>query len=404
MSYNRREDKMSNMIFNLHSSGVKTNRDAWMFNFCKKNLTKNMKSMIEFYCKQVDVYSSKCKNKSIDALPEIDKIIDNDETKISWTRELKNDLSRLIKLAFQPKLITSGMYRPFCKQAYYFDRKFNNCIYQIHKIFPNDTAHNLVICVTGVGASKEFSALLLNTIPEYATLSNGLCFPMFSYEKCDHSGGLFREDTSDNHMKRENIPDSILKNFKASYDAKIKKEDIFYYVYGILHSSEYKRRFEADLKKMLPRIPMAKDFWVFSKAGRELAKWHLNYETIEPHPLKEASSTLGFDPKTHYKVAKMTFGKRGKDIDKTTIIYNSNVTLTGIPLDAYDYVVNGKPALEWIMERYQFTRDKDSQITNDPNDWSDDPKYIIDLVKRVVRVSMETMKIVNSLPALDERK
>jgi predicted helicase len=189
----------------------------------------------------------------------------------------------------------------------------------------------------------------------------------------------------------------------------VTKEDIFYYVYGILHSPEYRRRFAADLKKMLPRIPLTKraaDFQAFAQAGRDLAHWHLNYETIEPYPVTEHSETLVLDPAEHFKVHKMTFGRKTKAIDKTTIIYNSHVTLSGIPLEAYDYVVNGNPAIEWNMERYQVTRDKDSGIVNDPNDWAKEhnqPRYIIDLLKRVVRVSLETMKIVAGLPGLNER-
>ena len=170
---------------------------------------------------------------------------------------------------------------------------------------------------------------------------------------------------------------------------------------------------------MLPRIPFPqekKDFWKFSQAGRDLAEWHLNYETVEPYPVNEHSSNLTLDPSTAYLVQKMTFGRptaeqkaSGDKHDKTTIHYNSHVTLSGIPLEAYEYVVNGKPAIEWIMERYQITVDngKDgSGIKNDPNDWAKEhnqPRYILDLVKRVVRVSLETMKIVDSLPALNEK-
>lgn len=152
---------------------------------------------------------------------------------------------------------------------------------------------------------------------------------------------------------------------------------------------------------MLPRIPYAEDFWAFSKAGRELAHWHLNYEVIKPYPLKEYQSELYLN-EDDYRVEKMVFGNRNKD--KTTIIYNSKITLSSIPLEDYDYIVNGKSALEWIIERYQYTKDKDSGITNDPNDWSEEPRYILDLVKRIARVSVETVKIVNSLPPLNERK
>lgn len=191
---------------------------------------------------------------------------------------------------------------------------------------------------------------------------------------------------------------------------RITKEDIFYYVYGVLHSPEYRTRFASDLKKMLPRLPFTRetaDFWRFSQAGRDLAQWHLNYETVEPWPVPEFASELLSDPAKDFLVTKMTFGRKDKQVDKTTIHYNARITLTGIPLEAYDYVVNGKPALEWIMERYQVTVDKDSGIRNDPNDWAREhhqPRYILDLLKRIVRVSLETMKIVNALPALNERK
>jgi predicted helicase len=205
------------------------------------------------------------------------------------------------------------------------------------------------------------------------------------------------------------ITDAIYTQFQCAYGKSVTKEDVFYYVYGVLHSPEYRRRFASDLKKMLPRIPLtkeAKEFQRFTAAGRELAHWHLNYETIEPYPLDESSPDLAFDKERDYAVTKMTFGRKAKEIDKSTIVYNSRITLTGIPAEAYEYVVNGKSAVEWIMERYQVTVDKDSGIRNDPNDWAGEhkqPRYIIDLVKRVVRVSVETVRIVNGLPALNER-
>ena len=197
---------------------------------------------------------------------------------------------------------------------------------------------------------------------------------------------------------------------KAYGDKKIGKEDLFYYVYGILHSPEYKQRFEADLKKMIPRVPFAGDFWAFSRAGRNLAQWHLNYETVEPYPLGQAGELpLGDDAQT--KVVKMAWVKNrvdGKLVeDKTSLKFNAKTVLTGIPAEVHEYVVNGKPAIEWLIERYQVSTDKSSNITNDPNDWAaehGEPAYINNLVKRIVRVSVETMKIVKGLPALNERK
>lgn len=239
------------------------------------------------------------------------------------------------------------------------------------------------------------------SVPDLELISNSQCFPLYTYEKVEATpqGSLFESNTSTGYRQKENINDAILKVFRDTYgDTQIGKEDIFYYVYGILHSPDYRQRYANDLKKMLPRIPYVEDFWGFSKAGRELAHWHLHYETIDPYPLTELAAPLTTDAKTFYRVEKMRFAKKGQQVDKTTIIYNRYVTLTGIPLQAYDYVVNGKPAIEWVMDHYQVTVDKDSQIRNDPNDWSADPRYIIDLLKRVVRVSVETLQIVQQLP------
>ncbi|NES71752.1 MAG: hypothetical protein F6K24_44400 [Okeania sp. SIO2D1] len=182
------------------------------------------------------------------------------------------------------------MYRPFCKQNYYYNKDFNNRLYQMPKIFPNQNLENLVICVTGVGVVKDFSALIVNTIPDLCiqgAATAGQCFPLYTYEKQSDLGELFATTNTEQYTKKENISNTILKDFQKKYqDKTINKEDIFYYIYGVLHSPEYKQRFAADLKKMLPRIPYTKDFWKFSKVGKELAYWHLNYETIEPYELE----------------------------------------------------------------------------------------------------------------------
>lgn len=205
------------------------------------------------------------------------------------------------------------------------------------------------------------------------------------------------------YIRRDAISDWSLDQFRSRYaDDSITKEDIFWYVYGILHSPEYKDRFASDLKKMVPRIPYAADFRAFSDAGRELGQWHLGYETVEPYPLEEDYNRLVMED-SDWRVHKMVFGKRGGEKDKSVIVFNQHVTLKGIPLAAYDYVVNGKSALDWIMERYAVSIHKESGIRNDPNDWSDDPRYIVDQVKRITRVSLETVRIVASLPPLNEQ-
>ena len=240
--------------------------------------------------------------------------------------------------------------------------------------------------------------------------------------------------SKEKYVRKDAVSDYILKQARTQYaDAKIKKEDIFYYVYGFLHGEEYRTEFAADLKKMLPRIPLvdsAEDFWAFSKAGRKLAEIHLNYEQAKPYKAlvvssKSTSADLPMfsgmaadakalysteDPETLYRVQQMRFpkidgqdrnGKSKKVDDKTRIIYNEKLTIANIPLEVYEYVVNGKSAIEWLMERYAVTTDKASGIKNDPNDWAlehNDPSYIFNLVLRIITVSLETMKIVKALP------
>ncbi len=414
-----KKEETEKTIFEVYSGGVKTNRDTWAYNFSKEGLTQNMSQMIAFFNSQVAAYHNLPKEKR----PEVDKFIDVDAKKISWTMEVKQDLARNKPGTFEKTHIVRSMYRPFCKQWLYFDRQFNNRVYQMPKFFPNEKLGNVVICISALGGTKESSALIVNVIPDLNMQHSGTqCFPLYTYEPTE-AKGLFAAPTGD-YARKDNIPDAILAEFRKTYGAKLTKEDIFYYVYGILHSPSYKTRFAADLKKMLPRIPLVKDFWAFSKAGRELAQWHLNYETIEPYSLQETiearaslnvrsdlggledlrglkSHTFHHD-QTLYRVDKMTFAKTNKVLDKTTLIYNRHLTLSGIPLETYEYIVNGKSALDWIIERYQVTTDKDSGIKNDPNDWSEDPRYILDLVKRVVRVSVETVRIVKGLPGVLE--
>lgn len=407
-------------VFEDHSSGVKTNRDAWCFNFSRKALTRTMQGMIEFYIAQVQDFSRFSKGVTRDKLAEaVESFVDTDPHKISWTRELKADLTRLKEAAFDKRAIRTALYRPFAKQHVYFDRQFNNCVYQLPQVFPKPAIPNLLICSTGTGATKDFSCVITDVLPDLEVVSKSVCFPLFLYNESDEEAVLIAShanDVIDGYRRRDAVTDAALKAFRAAYGPKVTKEDLFYYVYGVLHSPEYRTRFASNLKKELPRIPLTKeaaDFQWFSKAGRDLAHWHLNYETIDPYPLDEHCDVLAIEPDKLYAVSKMTYARptaeqkaAGQKWDKTKIIFNSHITLSGIPPEALEYVVNGKPALEWVMERYQITVDKDSGIRNDPNDWSKEhkqPRYIIDLVKRVVRVSVETVKIVNALPALNER-
>jgi predicted helicase len=407
ISLGDKKDATTKTIFDVYSMGVKTNRDNWVYNFSHQLVIDNMTRMIDFYNQQVEEFKNHLKGQTLtnaeQRKKQVENFIDTDPKKISWSGELKDDCGKLIIHAFNPSEVVKSMYRPFCNQAYYYNKDLNNRLYQMPKIFPNQNLENLVICISGIGGSKEQSTLILNTLADQNMQHSGTqCFPLYTYEKQSELGELFATATTEQYTKKENVPDSILKEYQQKYqDKTITKSDIFYYIYGVLHSPEYKQRFASDLKKMLPRIPFTADFWTFSQAGRELAYYHLNYETIEPYELEEFKKDLYLDDKD-YQVEKMVFGKNKNGIDKTIIIYNSKLTLSQIPLEAYEYIVNGKSALEWIMERYKVTKDKDSGIINDPNHWSENPRYIVDLVKRIVRVSLETVRIVKSLPALNE--
>ena len=295
------------------------------------------------------------------------------------------------------------MYRPFSKQWLYFDRRLNEMVYQMPRIFPHASAENRVIHISGAGARSGFSALISDKLPDIQHVDNGQCFPLYLYEPAaDNAGALFSNaHASENgYARRDGITDAGLQHFSNAYKGEtITKEDVFYYVYGLLHSPAYREKYGDNLSKELPRIPRVKtaaDFWAFSTAGRALAELHIGYETAEPYP-----ATLIGNPKTDadYRVEKMKFASKG---DKSTIIYNAHITLKDIPPAAFDYVVNGKPAVEWVMERQCVKTDKDSGIVNDANLYATETmgnaKYPLELLLRVITVSLKTTEIVAGLP------
>lgn len=403
---NKDRNNAEKTIFDNYSQGVLTARDSWVYNFSKTILISKVKTTIEFYNSQVKEYQILCGDKPRSQRPNLEKFVSNDMKKISWSTSLKSFLERFLSITYKENSLSQSMYRPFQKQWLYFDGYLNHRVGQFPKIFPNNEVENLVISVTGIGETiKSFSALITNTIPNLQLHSVGQCFSLYTYEKIDIAESvLFDTPAENSYRKKDNITDAILQDLKHRYDANIGKEDIFYYVYGVLHSPEYKQRFAADLKKMLPRIPFTQDFWVFSKAGRDLAELHIHYETVDLYPVTVECGTTTLDDLTDadFYVTQMKFAKKG---DKSTVIYNHKITITNIPIAAYDYVVNGKPALEWVMERQAVSTHKDSGIVNDANDWAIDTignaRYSLELFQRVITVSLETMKIVNALPRLD---
>lgn len=378
----------------FYSNGLKTQRDTWCYNFSAEKLAENMKNTIVFYQSEIERLNTSNANIFID------DFIRYDSQKISWTRALKWDLGKRKQHFFDKSHIVTGAYRPFNKQYLYFDRCFNEMVYQQPKLFPTENHKNMCICVSGLSAKKDYTCYIANVIPDLNILEAGVqCFPLYWYEKVEHIQRGFFDTQDSDYVRHDGITDFILDQARQ-IDFQITKEDIFYYVYGFLHCPEYRETFAADLKKMLPRIPLIDnpvDFWAFSKAGRNLAELHLNYETVAPCPDVVVTGT----EHGNFRVEKMRF--KSKD-DKSTIVFNPYILVLNIPLRAYDYVVNGRSAIEWVMERYQIRTDKESGIRNDPNDWAiehDRPRYILDLLLSVINVSLQSLDIIATLPKVD---
>ncbi|MET3560856.1 putative helicase [Bartonella japonica] len=413
-------------LFETYSCGLKTNRDAWAYNSSLEALGKNMSNMIAFYNSEVERFNDAYEH--IDRRIRknaVDNFINTDESKISWSRTLKQELAKGKIFEFETTCLTQSLYRPFTRQWLYYNRAFNEMVYQMPRIFPiGQAVKNKVIQISGMGTQSGFSVLIVKSILDLHVVHNGQCFPRYIYEdtpvsksKSEKQSHLFTEETKTAGLqKHDAITDEGLAHFKAAYpNETITKDDLFYYVYGLLHSEDYRSRYADNLCKELPRIPCVKtaeDFWKFVTAGRELGHLHVNYEDVEPYPVTfkkgNPKQTEISNPEKFYYVTEMKFAKAGKEKDKSTVIYNSNITITDIPLEAYEYIVNGKPALEWVMRRQCVKTDKKSGIVNDANRYAvetiGNPAYPLELFQRVITVSLETMKIVKNLPKLELRE
>jgi predicted helicase len=353
----------------------------------------NVKRMFDSYHSQLAEYSS-----NSDAFT-----FDRDERKIHWNRTLENYFKRGTKVTVSTDRIYRAAYRPFFKQYCYFDKYANDMIYQMPKLFPNSCTRNLIISVTGVG-SKEFSCLMTDSLADLQITFNGQCFPRWIYSENSEITGLF----SSSEQQIDALEETAVKYFQDIYSGiKITYDDLFYYIYAILHSEDYRTQFGNNLTKELPRIPRVatyEDFKAFSDAGRKLADLHVNYESVQPYSGIKTTR----QPGASLRVTQLRYGKiPGKTgnaaKDKTVIIYNEGIVIENIPLEAQEYVINKKSALDWIVERYGITTDKDSGIVNDCNLYGEEigkPDYILDLIPRIITVSLETMKIVKSLPPL----
>ncbi|MFL9474587.1 DEAD/DEAH box helicase [Acinetobacter baumannii] len=410
ISIGNKKDKNAISIFSNYTHGLKTNRDAWVYNSSLNNLKTNIKNLISNY------ESELLRVKTLTNW-DFEKDVDQNSQRISWTRALRNDFLKGKQINQKSNELRKSLYRPYSVQWACYSQQLNELQGQLPKIYPTKDIRNLTICLT-LSGTKGFSVLISDFLPDFHLIGDAQCFPLYFYDeviqdKRVSSGDLFDESldltvTETKYERKDGISDVGLQHFQTAYPSEqITKEDIFYYTYGLLHSEEYRTRYADNLTKELPRIPCVKkaeDFWAFSKAGRELAHWHLNYETVEPYKATLDMGSTAYNQLTaeDFYVEKMKFAKKG---EKGTVVYNKRITIKDIPVEAYDYVVNGKPALEWVMERQGVSTHKDSGIVNDANDWAietmNNPAYPLELFLRVITVSLETMKIVKSLPKLD---
>ena len=368
--------EVGDVIFKTYSCGVKTNRDAWTYNFDYDALTANMRRMIDTYNEQAFKWGHRT-----DRDANVDDFVVSDEKKIKWSSSLKQKLKRKQITEFAEVKIRQSFYRPFTKSNLYFDRMINDRVLVFPSIFPTleTETENQVICLTAIGNKKPFHCLMTQQVTDLHFTGDSQCFPFYTYDE-------------DGTNRQENITDWALEQFRWHYeDDAITKWDIFHYVYGLLHHPDYRERYQANLKRELPRLPFTPEFWRFAKAGQRLSEIHVGYEDMPEYPLTFIETP---DMPLDWRVEKMRFPK-----DKTQIVYNDFLTLDGIPPKALAYRLGNRSALEWIIDQYRVKEDKRSGIINDPNR-EDDPQYIVKLIGKVITVSLETVEIVKGLPKL----
>ncbi len=411
------------MMFANYSGGVMTNRDAWCINPSRSDVARNMAEMIKNYNGEVERFEALGQRFENSKAREtfVSSFVTPDPTKISWSAGLKSCVAKGVRLKFEPGAIVPIIYRPFSRQWFYFDGRLNERTLQMRKLFPSSDAQNLLIMVKGRWSGQGQLALMVDSIAEQQTDGGAQCFPRYVYDVTDggeeSDGGLFSSSSEarvrGSAVRKDAITDGAVAYFEELYgEGVVTKDDVFYYTYAMLHSEDYRSRYVDNLAKELPRIPRVKsvqDFRAFVEAGRTLAKLHVKFDEAEPYPLQVREGDFRFanidDPAAYFRVEKMKFGGRRGSVDKSTVVYNPRITLDGIPLDAYEYVVNGKPALEWVMERQSVKTEPASGIISDANRYANetvgDPMYPLTLFQRMITVSLETMKIVRSLPVLE---
>jgi predicted helicase len=406
-------------VFRVRCLGLSTGRDAWNYNTSRARLDENVTRMIEAYNASVDAYIATTPSAS-GSLAERRKLaaehVDKDPQRFSWNRNAFADVARGIRYSESDRKVNVSTYRPFHRRWAETGRRLNASVSQLPRAFPDEDVKNLAITVGTASSRAPFGALMVSDLPDLHVWPDGtVCFPklLLGSERSDGDApGLF-DDSADSGW-HHNVSDQALEVYRG-LDRTIRKDDVFFYVYGIFHSPDYRAAFAADLKKSLPRVPQvstAADFWAFASAGRDLASIHTEYESLPPWPQLSYTYASGFSANHDdaYRVLRMRHPKvpdptnaKAKMEDRSRIIYNDWITIASIPERAYSYELGSRSAIDWVMESYRVRTDNASGIRNDPNDWAiehDQPTYILDVVGRVVTVSMRTLDIVDSLPRM----
>lgn len=414
-----KKNKEAQSVFsNNYASGISTNRDAWVYSFSSEMAIKHAESMIQFYNEErircQDSLQARVNEGIFNADPKVQETYlkndrSNDPTRISWSRKLFSSFCKNEELAIDEE-VRKVVYRPYCKKMLAYSKSVIEMPSRWESIFPTVDHENLVICVSGAPIKKGFSVLMTDCIQDLHLLENSFCLPMFFYDRVesksttqqmqmfDSDGEYNNEKSKVRYKKRSAISDAALKNFQEIYGNKVQKEDIFYYLYAVLQNKKYIELYEDNLAKEMPRIPMLDKFPEYVRIGKELAELHVHYERpVDPQ-------MIGVEVKINqpdFTVEKMHFKKVGKETLKDTIIFNDHIQITNIPEKAYEYVVNGKSAIEWLMERYAVTVDKVSGIVDDPNQYGDE-RYVFDLLLSVIYVSLKTQELIDSMPEYKE--
>ncbi|MEV0868530.1 type ISP restriction/modification enzyme [Brachybacterium paraconglomeratum] len=386
--------------FHLYSGGLKTNRDSWVYNYSLPALRQNVTSSIRFYNNEVKRAG----------LPDFTP--DLDPTKLSWNRADKTNVQRGRRIDHRDSAYRVGLYRPFMRSNVYFDRAYNDMVYRLEQLFPTARHSNFGFYVNGIAAGNPFACLATRALPCLDLFGKGgQYFPRYRWEHVpdDELDLGLDGNVLDGHRRIDNIDDEFHQLLRGRYSREVTKDDVFFFLYGLLHSPEYRKRYAGELQQMLPRVPhVSKEAFVaLTSAGRELFGLHADYEDADLYPLQVVGGEqppMGAEAE-YYRIEKIRFpsGKKAADAPDTLIL-NANLTVTCIPEEAYRYQLGSRSAIEWIMRQYQVTTDKASGIVNDPNQWGiehGNPRYILDLLQKVITVSVRTVEITENLPGLD---